>query len=319
MKTFRAAAFGVGILGLGVGTIIACSGDDDDAIANPKPDAAAPAPTTTGTAVTDSSPPAADGDVPDATLPPDSCDGYQYCENFEAYDGTVTNAQALGPWAASVSGVTMAVDTTRPHSGARSLHITTIADGGAPAHGTLRQTPDGGLIPGNDVYGRVMIFYNDAPGFQLPLGVHSWIFNTQGNSIQADGGVDLNMGGGGAKMQLNYHFPNETPAEQAVVGGNITTGAWHCIQWQFNGSKDGGKAKPVDEDRVWLDGTLAVDAVEFEDGGGKKWPSAEPWKLFDFGFNHYQVLDGGANQPNYNVDVYLDDFAMSNAMVPCPQ
>lgn len=44
-----------------------------------------------------------------------------------------------------------------------------------------------------------------------------------------------------------------------------------------------------------------------------EWPSALPWRTFDFGFTHYQGLAQGDF-----VDVWLDDFALDNEPIACP-
>jgi hypothetical protein len=229
-----------------------------------------------------------------------SCNGIRYCDDFESYTtGAVANNMALGPWKASVAGVMMTVDGVKPYGGKKSLHI--VAPTGAAAHGTLNQTVTAGLVPGNDVFGRAMVFYSNTGGNGLPLNVHSWIFNAAGTSTAAMGMVTMNMGGGGAKLQLNYH-PPAPGTEQSVQGGMITAGTWHCIQWQYNGS-----GTPVADDaKVWVDGTLAVEAMQ-----SKGWSFATPWTSFDFGFTHYQTLANG-------VDVYLDDFGLNETMIPCP-
>jgi hypothetical protein len=235
----------------------------------------------------------------------DVCGNYVYCDNFESYTpGTITNGKKLGPWVATVNGpgTVFQVDTTMPYRGAQSLHITIpVTDAGA--RGTLNQaTPDGGLIPGNNMFGRAMVYYSNTGGNDLPLGVHSWLFNSAGESQIADGGVNMNMGGGGMKMQLNYHPPAPLP-EQSVDNGMITAGAWHCVQWEY----DGSGAPPADVGKVWVDGTLAVNVAKTQG-----WNFATPWNTFDFGFTHYQTLTNG-------VDVWLDEFALDSAMVPCPQ
>ncbi len=237
----------------------------------------------------------------DAGLPDPSCAGLAYCDDFESYSGSILNGANLGPWKASVGSALMTVDSINPYRGHRSLHITATAPDGGSAHGTLHQVFDGGLVSGNDVFGRAMVFYSDTTGNGLPLGVHSWIFNSTGNSAAADGGVSMNLGGGGAKLQLNYHPPAPLP-EQSVQGGTMTAGVWHCVQWEYNGS--GSPA--ADDAKVWVDGSLAVEAT-----ASKGWNFATPWAAFDFGFTHYQTLSNG-------VDVYLDDFALDGAMVPCP-
>jgi hypothetical protein len=57
---------------------------------------------------------------------------------------------------------------------------------------------------------------------------------------------------------------------------------------------------------VWVDGTVAVNVP-----ASQGWDFATPWNSFELGFTHYQTLANG-------VDVYLDEFALDGAMVPCP-
>ncbi len=231
-----------------------------------------------------------------------NCGTYKYCDDFESYGGAVANGAPLGPWLASVAGVTMQVDAVNAYQSGKSLHITVPT--GATAHGTLNQKAGSGLVAGNDLFGRAMVFYSSAGGNGLPLNVHSWIFSSGGVSTEGDGGsgnVSMNMGGGGAKLQLNYHPPAPL-TEQSVQGGLISAGAWHCLQWEYNGAG----TPPADDAKVWIDGKLAVDVP-----ASKGWRLATPWDTFDFGFTHYQTL---AN----TVEIVLDDFALDGAMIPCP-
>lgn len=228
-----------------------------------------------------------------------SCAGLAFCDDFEAYMGDVKNKAALGPWIASVAGATMVVDTVKPHAGLKSLHITVLK--GAAAHGTLNQTVAAGLVAGNNMFGRAMVFYSSTGTNGLPLGVHSWLFNSAGTSTEAAGKVTMNLGGGGAKLQINYHPPAPL-TEQSVQGGVMTAGEWHCVQWQYNGS--GTPAK--DDAKVWVDNVLAVEALP-----AKGWKLATPWTSFDFGFTHYQTTTN-------DVEIYLDDFALDGAKIDCP-
>ena len=82
----------------------------------------------------------------------------------------------------------------------------------------------------------------------------------------------------------------------------MTAGAWHCVQWQF----DGAGSPPANTAKVWVDGAVAITIAATE-----KWDFATPWTALQFGFTHYQTL------PN-PVDVFLDDFALGGAMIPCP-
>ncbi len=246
----------------------------------------------------------------DAPTGDGGCGPWKYCEDFESYKaGAIANGAALGPWKATVqgTGIVFQVDATNPYKSKQSLHVTVPTnagmDAGTTARGTLNQSATSGLITGNNMFGRAMVFYSNTGGNDLPLGVHSWLFQSGGNSSEGDGGVTMNMGTGGAtaKPQLNYHPPLPL-AEQSVQNGSITAGAWHCLQWQY----DGSGAAPADVAHVWIDGTDVVDVAK-----SKGWWFATPWDTFDFGFTHFQALANG-------VDVYLDDFALDGAMIACP-
>jgi hypothetical protein len=243
------------------------------------------------------------GVVPDAPSESGaSCAGYAYCDDFESYGGPVTNGQKLGPWLASVMNATMSVDSMMPYQSNKALHI--VVSAGMTAHGVLSQQAAGGLVTGNNVFGRAMVYFSNASDAGAPLGVHSWLFNATGHSSAADGGVTMNVGGGGnpTKMQINYHPPLPLTEKSMQGGTMMSTGAWHCVQWEY----DGSGTSPADDAKLWVDGTLAVEAKP-SDG----WNFATPWSAFDFGFTHYQTLADG-------VDVYLDDFALDGSMIPCP-
>jgi len=289
-------ALGSGLVGCSNGSGSSDAGGD----ANPTVDA--------GSDVVSESPSGNDASNDGSTCA--SCTGYAYCDSFESYPvGMIANNAVLGPWTATVTGTgaVMQIDTTNAYCGTKALRITVPTnageDAGTSARGTLNQTADAGLIPGNDMYGRTMVYYSNVSGNNLPFNVHSWLFSSAGNSAAADGGVNMNMGsnGAGPMMLLNYHPPAPL-TEQSVTGGSITAAAWHCVQWQYDGSGN----PPNDAGKVWVDGTQAVTVDK-----SKGWNFATPWNTFDFGFTHYEIL---ANA----VDVYLDDFALSGSMVPCP-
>jgi hypothetical protein len=244
----------------------------------------------------------------DATAPDAAVDAAQlactgaYCEDFESYPaGAITNNGTLGPWTTKVTGtVTLAaIDTVKPYSGTKSLHITVPA--GATAGATLYKMVASGLVPGNNVFGRAMVFYSNDGGNAAPVGVHSWLFQGLGTSTAGGGAVSMNWGDGGANMQLNYH---PFGAAEASVHGTaqMSAGMWHCVQWQY----DGSGTTPADAAKVWVDGTVVVQVMQ-----SQGWLFATPWSSFNFGFMHYQTLATPA-------DVYLDDFALDGAMIPCP-
>jgi len=240
-------------------------------------------------------------DAPAADASSGACAG-TYCEDFESYPaGAITNGATLGPWTVKTSGtITLAaIDSVKPHSGARALHITVPA--GTAAGATLYMLASSGLVPTNNLYGRAMVYFSDATGFAAPIGVHSWLFQGLGNSPTSGGAVSMNWGDGAAKMQLNYH-PATTP-EQSVQGiGQMAAGAWHCLQWQY----DGSGTPPANAATVWLDSAVAVSVPQT-----KGWEFATPWNAFNFGFMHYQTITTAT-------DVYLDDLVIGDAMIACP-
>ena len=243
--------------------------------------------------------PGADAPLTDA--PQAACSG-AYCEDFESYpSGPLVNNAVLGPWTVKVSGtVTLAaIDSVKPFSGTKSMHITVPA--GATAGATLYKMVGAGLVPGNNLFGRAMVYFSNAGGNAAPVGVHSWLFQGLGTSTAGGGPVTMNWGDGGTQMQLNYH-PFGAVESSVKDASQMVAGAWHCVQWQY----DGSGTPPADTAKVWVDGTVVVAVPQ-----SKGWLFATPWSAFNLGFMHYQTLAIGA-------DVYLDNFALDSAMIPCP-
>lgn len=276
--------------------------------------------TTPDARATDAAPTADAAQAIDAGSGP-SCAGLAYCEDFdELPDGALANATTLGPWAVAVSGVTAEIDATNPYHSAKSLHIiipsgVNTGSGGTPSHATLTQKAGAGsgLVAGDNLFGRAMIYYSDTGSNGLPIGVHSWFFIASGTSSQLGSAASLNLGGGGAKLQLNY-----SPGDKSVQGGTMTAGAWHCVQWEYDGAidsagsgsgsgSDGSGATPANVAKVWIDGSDALDIPATQG-----WDFATPWNAFSFGYTHYQTLTNP-------VEVFLDDFALDHAMIDCPQ
>jgi hypothetical protein len=227
--------------------------------------------------------------------------GISYCEDFEGYDGAIADGAQIGPWTAVVAALPITVDSVKPHSGTKSLHIMAPAHincgaGGMPCHAYLDQKNASGVVPGDDMYGRAMVFYSNTGGSNLPIGVHSWFFSSGGHSNETNGSVSMNMGGGGNKLQLNY-----SPGDVSFDDGTITAGHWHCIQWRW----DASGSPPADTAKVWIDGTVAITIP-----ASKGWKFATPWDSLNLGFTHYQTL-------NNSVEIFIDDFALGSAMIPC--
>ena len=236
--------------------------------------------------------------------PPDSAPAAcaaTICEDFEGLPAGPLANGALGAWTVKVTGtVTVAaIDSVKPYAGTRSLHVTVPA--GAAAGATLGQTIAGGLVAGNNLYGRAMVYFSSASGDAAPINVHSWLFQGLGTSTVDGGPVSLNWGDGATQMQLNYH-PFGAVEASVKDAPQMAPDAWHCVQWQF----DGSGTPPADVATVWVDGAVVVNVP-----ASKGWHLATPWSAFNVGFMHYQMLATPA-------DVYVDDIALDGSMIACP-
>jgi hypothetical protein len=248
----------------------------------------------------------------DAGLAPEDCTGLTYCDDFETYDAALLErGQKLGPWSVFVGAhASVTVDTVRAYTGKKAFHVVFPP---SQSGGSLSQTAesDAGLIPGNDLFGRAMFYFVENPGAAdgglepdggvgLPVKVHSELFATSGIVTAADASTVSDIGLSDPQLFLNYFPPKHF--ELAIFGGTVTGNAWHCLQWQFDGSGDAA----ANEAHVWLDGQLIITATQ-----SKLWAAATPWKTFSFGF--------GVLQPEANsIDVSLDTFALGDKMIPCP-
>jgi hypothetical protein len=317
----------------GVVGVVACGSGDDDS--SPPGDAGARLDATTvdsGGTVLEAGPADAAPDAADAA-PADvlSCaaNHYLYCDDFEAYpdSGSIASGTMLGPWMTGIGGKTdagqtaeMGVDTVKPFSGTYALHVT--APAGESTYGQLKRLQlDGGDI-GPDMYGRAMVYFSNAPlpggsapltdsgTYGIPSGVHSWIFASGGHSDELDASVSANIIVGSPTLALNYSPGDDGPSAPKDAGP-VVPGTWHCLQWQF----DGSGSPPNDVANIWFDGFLEVhtDPTQKYPRGDAQAPlqMAADWTQLTFGFTHYQTT-------KIPQDVFLDDFAIDDKVVPCP-
>lgn len=279
---------------------------DDDLPAN---DAGAD---TTTTGPTDSAPPD-DGstslDAGSDARPEPDCTGIAYCENFESYTdaGALKNNDMLGPWKIDI-GIPadaggpepMSVDSVNPYGGTQSLHIKVPNLANSSTH-LLTQTKTGGTgLVGNTLWGRAMVYYAGA----TPNG-HTWIFEGEGASTKSgDSNMSLNLANQTSNYFLNYHgTADASAAETSASGGTPKKDAWVCMQWEFDSSGTGA----TDEAKVWADGTLIIDSQTMSEN----WQLANPFTTMQLGWVHYP-------QTTEAIDLYIDDFALNNAQIPCP-
>jgi hypothetical protein len=234
-----------------------------------------------------------------AALPGVECKVARFCEDFEVY----ARGSAPGkPWTASISGGgKISIDATKAFSGKQSLHITT--PGGSFNGGMLTQRTPALPLPGNDLYGRMMVYFETRPG----PAVHFTLFGAYG-SLPADGGTaGYTMGGTGKGLPLfNYTKGDFTRNERTMPW---PVGRWACAQWQFDGSAapDGTTR---DELRFWLDGSPRTDLTIIKTTSAGAW-RAPAFDRMRLGFENYQPTDAA-------IEVWIDDFAIDSKPVACP-
>jgi hypothetical protein len=150
-----------------------------------------------------------------------------------------------------------------------------------------------------------MVYFVGTPGdggYGLPLHTHNMIFSVSGTSTESGGPVNVNMTGGGS---LNYQQRQGSGFELSTAGGDVATNAWHCIQWQYDGSAD-VPLVVADHIQVWLDGKLVSDVPK-----SVGWHMATPWISFGFGLVHLQTLTNP-------VEYFMDSFALDGSPIACP-
>jgi hypothetical protein len=293
------------------------SGSDTDAnlggdVAEESEPCLSPSGCDSGSSVPTDASPQHEASYADAGLPPEDCAGLTYCDDFETYDAApLKRGQKLGPW--SVGGgtnATIMVDTVRAYTGKQSFHVRFPP---SQSGGILTQAaaPEAGLIAGNNLFGRSMFYFVVDPGASdaglepdggvgLPIKVHSELFFSSGTTSTADGGTGSDIAVTGQALYLNYYPPGTF--ERAVGTGVIAGNAWHCLQWELDGSGDAS----TNQAQVWLDGKQVVSVTKTN-----LWVAATPWQTFSVGF--------WTEQPEVNsIDVSVDTVALSDKMLPCP-
>jgi hypothetical protein len=234
-----------------------------------------------------------------AALPGIECKVARYCDDFEVY--APGNAPGK-PWAASTSGGgKISIDASKAFSGKQSLHVTT--PGGSFNGGMLTQRMPALPLPGNNLYGRMMVYFEARPG----PAVHFTLFGAYGSLPAGGGTAGYTMGGTGKGLPLfNYTKGDFTKNERTMLW---PVGRWACAQWQFDGST-GPDGTTRDELRFWLDGSPRTDLTIIKTTSAGAW-RAPTFDRLRLGFENYQPTDAA-------IEVWIDDFAIDGKPVGCP-
>jgi hypothetical protein len=216
-----------------------------------------------------------------------------FCDNFENYTaGTAPN----GSWTVS-SATQVTVDSVHTFSGTKSVHFTGLATND-PRLITKATLPNSN----NNVFGRFMLWQS-----QVPNRNHSNFIAGLGQ-LPTGGLAVYNWGGHYGEFMSNYSVTDGF----TLPGGMWKVGQWTCIEWQFDGSPNpaGGT---MDELRIWQDGILTGyvpteggDAATH--GGGGRYIAPK-----------FDTIEIGQRLTDiYTLDYSVDDFALSNARIGCP-
>jgi hypothetical protein len=275
--------------------------------------------TSSGAAMADAGSVAGEDAGADASSGPDgACTGDIVCDDFESYPA---DAPPTSPWTVAAPNGSATIDTSKAHSGAKSVKITVPASSGSTS--TMIRLRSSGLpVTGNVLFGRMMFWLDAAP----TASVH-WTF-IDGQGAVADGGYsaiyryggqmplsDSNGNFVGSQFIANY----ETPGSYNGIGPGsdcyrnaaevVPVGAWACAEWEFDG--------PNDTMRFWLNGAPVDDLTVVGTGDGCVRNDATfPWtaplfRQIDLGWESYQADDART--------LWIDDVAVATTRIGCPR
>ncbi|HET6284776.1 MAG TPA: hypothetical protein VFH73_27720 [Polyangia bacterium] len=232
--------------------------------------------------------------------------GALLCDDFEKY---LSPADLTAAWKPTASGgATLTVDNTKPWKGGKSLHIKATA--GTPTAVIVKEGAPLFPIPGNVMYGRVMMWLAGTPG-----GGYHW------NSIQGAGVIPASKlwgkygwGGQNGKVLAGYTV---RPTANGAISMDCSKPSvmafpdqrWVCLEWAFDGNKN--------EMHMWFDGKLLADAdivgmgTRCVNGGdlGKPW-AGPTFSTISIGWQQYQPSSGP-------LEVWLDDLVVDKQPIGC--
>jgi hypothetical protein len=237
-----------------------------------------------------------------------------FADDFEKHPA----AQLPGPpWKEESykSGAIIRIDGTHSFSGEQALHVLTPR--GAQYRRGYVAIHLGGPLPAlqSAMYGRAMIWLDEAPVSLIPEPVHWTLLQGEGRS--ADDrynaiyrlGVELQQG---TQLMANYETtpPLRTDCKQQSRR-RLPLRRWACVEWHMDVSSQ--------EMEFWLDGkpvthvtrrAAAAGACRGNDLEGE-WRAPPKFDSLYMGFERYA---DSANDQN----LWIDDVALSRTRIGCP-
>ena len=212
------------------------------------------------------------------------------CDGFEEADV----GGAGSAWTALTGGgTTVAVDTSKPYRGSKSVHITFKA--AANAQGFITETKTfsagGTAAMNNALWGRMFVWYQLDAGQTAPAG-HFVFIRAEG------GGSQLHIAGGhgamlGAEMRTNsdmYKYASPAVPVPAVPAG------WHCWEWHTEADNTL---------QFFIDGKVVP---------GMAVTAADKWPFPNFSKLYLGWLDFSAGPTG---QMWIDEVALGSTQVGC--
>src|SRR5262245_35819148 len=129
------------------------------------------------------------------------CDGYRFCDDFEAFTAGArppTTSWSVSPYG---SGGTLIIDDARSFSGSKSVKITT--KGGEASAGVMMAPRNKSFLPlpENNLFGRMMVYLTATPPGP---GICHWNNVEASGPLGMTGSATYRMGGMRQKFINNY-------------------------------------------------------------------------------------------------------------------
>lgn len=199
------------------------------------------------------------------------------------------------------------MDSTRAHSGSRSVKATT--DGKAD----YRQAYMGIKTPffpvaGNAFYGRVWFYLAKAP----TTSAHWTNISGEGNAISNATPFYAYVRYGGQTMELMANYDSSVLKSDCWQHPNsqnlpFPEARWTCFEWHFDG--------PNNKMELWVDGTAEPELTVVDKGQGcVNHELSDEWvfpkfELLRLGWEHYQT--------SIPVELWMDDVALDTKRIGC--
>jgi hypothetical protein len=238
----------------------------------------------------------------------------QFFDDFESQPaGQLPGA----PWKEETykSGAVIRIDGTHAHSGRQALHVFTPR--GAQYRRGYVAIHLGGPLPALQaaLYGRAMVWLDDAPVSLTREPVHWTLLQGEGRSADDRYNAIYRLGverQQGTQLMANYETtpPLRTDCKQQSRR-TLPLRRWACVEWHMDVA--------TQEMEFWLDGkpvthvirrAAADHACRGDDLQGE-WRAPPKFDSLYIGFERYA---DSANDQN----LWIDDVALSRARIGCP-